>query len=149
MYDIKKILVLLLAVVVHRRKHDTWPEKDTDDIRENIISYQDEGGGEGDTGYDLTVLHHANDNPIKTKETLYKQGADVPNIGRFLENKKDSCDLDPNNFPFDNVRYYAYEGDGNSTGSLSSLASCKYFVIIPINMIVLFFKIFQVRMMVT
>jgi len=25
--------------------------------------------------------------------------------------------------PFDDVRHYAYEGDGNSTGSLSSLAS--------------------------
>lgn len=50
------ILVLLLAVVVHRRKSDDL-YKDTDDIRENIINYEDEGGGEGDmTGYDLNVL---------------------------------------------------------------------------------------------
>lgn len=49
-------LVLLLAVVVHRRKSDDL-YKDTDDIRENIINYEDEGGGEGDmTGYDLNVL---------------------------------------------------------------------------------------------
>lgn len=48
--------VLLLAVVVHRRKSDDL-YKDTDDIRENIINYEDEGGGEGDmTGYDLNVL---------------------------------------------------------------------------------------------
>lgn len=50
------IVVLLLAVVVHRRKSDDL-YKDTDDIRENIINYEDEGGGEGDmTGYDLNVL---------------------------------------------------------------------------------------------
>nr|CAD7464269.1 unnamed protein product [Timema tahoe] len=50
------LLILLLAVVVHRRKTDDM-FKDTDDIRENIINYEDEGGGEGDmTGYDLNVL---------------------------------------------------------------------------------------------
>lgn len=43
-------------MVVHRRKTDDM-YKDTDDIRENIINYEDEGGGEGDmTGYDLNVL---------------------------------------------------------------------------------------------
>lgn len=41
---------------MHRRKSDDL-YKDTDDIRENIINYEDEGGGEGDmTGYDLNVL---------------------------------------------------------------------------------------------
>ena len=35
-----------------------FSDKDIDcDIRENIINYEDEGGGEGDqTGYDLSVL---------------------------------------------------------------------------------------------
>jgi hypothetical protein len=48
--------VLVLAVVVHRRRSDDM-YKDQDDIRENIINYEDEGGGEGDmTGYDLNVL---------------------------------------------------------------------------------------------
>lgn len=43
-------------MVVHRRKTDDL-YKDTDDIRENIINYEDEGGGEGDmTAYDLNVL---------------------------------------------------------------------------------------------
>lgn len=42
--------------MVHRRKSDDL-YKDQDDIRENIINYEDEGGGEGDmTGYDLNVL---------------------------------------------------------------------------------------------
>lgn len=43
--------------------------KDTDDIRENIINYEDEGGGEGDmTGYDLNVLRLMYDDPITDKQ---------------------------------------------------------------------------------
>jgi hypothetical protein len=48
---------------------------------------------------------------------------EVPNIGGFLNDKKKVCDNDPETNPFDDVRHYAYEGDGNTTGSLSSLAS--------------------------
>ena len=118
------LLILLLAVVVQRRKENNWNEKDTDDIRENIIDYEDEGGGEGDTGYDMSVFPRVHDElPLNIGN--YPKESDVPDISGFLDNKKDSCDRDPNGFPFDDVRYYAYEGDGNSTGSLSSLASCK------------------------
>lgn len=114
-------------MVVHRRKEDNWNEKDSDDIRETIINYEDEGGGEVDTGFDMSVLrreHLEDKSPIK--ENLYKQGAEVPDISGFLTGKKEVCDRDPNNLPYDDVRYYAYEGDGTSTGSLSSLASCMY-----------------------
>ena len=40
-----------------------FSDKDIDcDIRENIINYEDEGGGEGDqTGYDLSVLRMMSD----------------------------------------------------------------------------------------
>lgn len=39
----------------HRKTDDLY--KDFDDIRENIVNYEDEGGGEGDmTGYDLNIL---------------------------------------------------------------------------------------------
>jgi len=67
-------------VVVHRRKTDDL-YKDTDDIRENIINYEDEGGGEGDmTGYDLNVLRLMYDNdgqPILNKEPVK-----APLVGR-------------------------------------------------------------------
>lgn len=56
------LLILLLAVVVQRRKTDDL-YKDMDDIRENIINYEDEGGGEVDTGYDLNVLRAIYDAP--------------------------------------------------------------------------------------
>lgn len=52
------LIILILAVVVYRKRRSKDNPKDFhDDIRENIINYSDEGGGEGDmTGYDLSVL---------------------------------------------------------------------------------------------
>lgn len=47
----------------------------------------------------------------------------MPDICGFLDGKKHTVDNDPEATPFDDVRHYAYEGDGNTTGSLSSLAS--------------------------
>ncbi|XP_017889849.1 DE-cadherin isoform X2 [Ceratina calcarata] len=125
------LLILLLAVVVHRRKTDDL-YKDMDDIRENIINYEDEGGGEVDTGYDLNVLRTIpciyDAPPIDSKMApvgLQSRATDeVPDICGFLDGKKESCDKDPDTNPFDDVRHYAYEGEGNSEGSLSSLASC-------------------------
>lgn len=59
--------------MVHRRRSDDL-YKDTDDIRENIINYEDEGGGEGDmTGYDLNVLRLMYDSggqPLPGKEPV-------------------------------------------------------------------------------
>lgn len=119
------LIILLLAVVVHKRHHDGWHEKDMDDIRETIINYEDEGGGERDTDFDLNVLRSPpiyEDKPYK--EHLIGQAHEMPDIGGFLVDKKDSCDKDTEQYPVDDVRHYAYEGDGNSTRSLSSLASC-------------------------
>ncbi|XP_018326960.1 DE-cadherin [Agrilus planipennis] len=120
------LIILFLAVVVHRRKQDNWNEKDSDDICENIINYEDEGGGEVDTGFDMSVLRgeHLEDK-LPISDGLYRQEApEVPDINGFLSGKKDICDRDPSNLPYDDVRHYAYEGLGNSDGSLSSLASC-------------------------
>lgn len=125
------LIILLLAVVVHKRHHDGWHEKDMDDIRETIINYEDEGGGERDTDFDLNVLRSPpfyDDKPGKEHLLMQQKHApphsEVPDIGGFLVDKKDTCDKDTEAAPFDDVRHYAYEGDGNSTRSLSSLASC-------------------------
>lgn len=58
--------MLLAAVALHRRTVEDM-YKDTDDIRENIINYEDEGGGEGDTAFDLNVLrlHYDGTEPDK------------------------------------------------------------------------------------
>ena len=62
-------LILLLAVVVHRRKRDDF-YKDMDDIKGNIINYEDEGGGEVDTGYDLNVLKGIYDAPLLDSKSV-------------------------------------------------------------------------------
>lgn len=122
------LLVLFLAVVVHKRHHDGWHEKDMDDIRETIINYEDEGGGERDTDYDLNVLRSPSiyeDKAFAKEHMLRQEPHEVPDIGGFLVGKKDTCDKDTDAHPLDDVRHYAYEGDGNSScSSLSSLASC-------------------------
>lgn len=120
------LLILLLAVVVHKKHQDGWHEKDMDDIRETIINYEEEGGGERDAEYDLTVLRAPPiymDKPYGN-DLRQKEANEVPDIGAFLTDKKDACDRDSDAYPIDDVRHYAYEGDGNSSGSLSSLASC-------------------------
>ena len=113
-----------------------FSDKDIDcDIRENIINYEDEGGGEGDqTGYDLSVLRmidgtpslHAGDPNKKAQQAgIYGHAPNEPppDIQSFLQTNKDRIDGDPDATPYDDLRHYAYEGDGNSNGSLSSLNS--------------------------
>lgn len=53
-----KIVLVLIFVVYNRRReaHIKYPGPD-DDVRENIINYDDEGGGEDDmTAFDITPL---------------------------------------------------------------------------------------------
>jgi len=124
------VLVAVIVAAVYRRKQKVWGDKDIDcDIRENIINYEDEGGGEGDqTGYDLSVLRMMSDgtpalHPGGPNKMMKFSPHDAPDIQTFLQTNKDRIDTDPDATPFDDLRHYAYEGDGNSGGSLSSLNS--------------------------
>lgn len=123
-------IVIILLAIYHRRRN-VFKDKDIDcDIRENIINYEDEGGGEGDqTGYDLSVLRMMSDGTPAlhaghpNKKPFHLQDP-PPDIQTFLQTNKDRIDGDPDATPYDDLRHYAYEGDGNSgAGSLSSLNS--------------------------
>lgn len=52
------IVLVLVFVVYNRQKERHFPKADPyDDVRENIINYDDEGGGEDDmTAFDITPL---------------------------------------------------------------------------------------------
>ncbi|CAG7733720.1 unnamed protein product [Allacma fusca] len=131
------LLLLIIAIVFYRRRRSYEEVKGDphDDVRENIINYSDEGGGEGDqTGYDLSVLMKPTNGPfISPTDKIplddlrpigrMPEPGDGPDIQSFLQGNKNKVDNDPDGLPYDDVRNYAYEGDGNSMGSLSSLAS--------------------------
>lgn len=131
--------VLVLVIVAYSRArrpdHKFGPGDVDDDVRENIISYDDEGGGEDDMqAFDITPLRipiDASGTPLAKgmladKGTLGRRhlppGAH-PDIGEFIRDRLDKVDNDPNAPPFDDLRNYAYEGCGSTAGSLSSLNS--------------------------
>ncbi|XP_068904348.1 neural-cadherin isoform X2 [Tenebrio molitor] len=145
------ILILVLVFVVYNRRreaHIKYPGPD-DDVRENIINYDDEGGGEDDmTAFDITPLQIPIGGPLpelappklgckpspvphgkKSKCVFFVCPVSMigvgqePNVGVFIEEHKKRADSDPNAPPFDDLRNYAYEGGGSTAGSLSSLAS--------------------------
>ncbi|XP_067135660.1 neural-cadherin-like isoform X2 [Centruroides vittatus] len=136
-------LILVLVIVAYtrsRRADQKYGHGDVDDdVRENIISYDDEGGGEDDmNAYDITPLRipiNPAGTPLGTKpgpekapikEPRQRQvppGDTYPDVGDFISDHLDKADNDPNAPPFDDLRNYAYEGCGSTAGSLSSLAS--------------------------
>ncbi|PRD24375.1 UNVERIFIED_CONTAM: CadN [Trichonephila clavipes] len=137
------ILILVLVIVAYtrnRRPNQKYGHGDVDDdVRENIISYDDEGGGEDDmNAYDITPLRIPIDStgtpigakpgpekpPIKeARQRQIPPGGHPDGVGDFIRDHLDKADNDPNAPPFDDLRNYAYEGCGSTAGSLSSLAS--------------------------
>ncbi|KAK7085374.1 Cadherin [Halocaridina rubra] len=121
--------LVLIFVVYNRQKERHFPKADPyDDVRENIINYDDEGGGEDDmTAFDITPLQIpvgpaiGNGGPLLGKMPYGPGGQ--PDVGVFISEHKNKADNDPNAPPFDDLRNYAYEGGGSTAGSLSSLAS--------------------------
>ncbi|UYV85015.1 hmr-1 [Cordylochernes scorpioides] len=127
------IIFLVLAIVAYtrsRRPAMKYGQADIDDdIRENIISYDDEGGGEDDMqAYDITPLRipiDAAGMPLPKPEARKPEPSNYvrPDVGQFINEHLDKADNDPSFPPFDDIRNYAYEGAGSTCGSLSSLAS--------------------------
>lgn len=89
-------------------------------LRENIVCYDDEGGGEEDTeAFNMFTLTHLNlmggSNESKTLNTNLFQ--------EFLRDQLREADLDPMAPPFDFLQTYAFEGHDSVAESLSSLDS--------------------------
>ncbi|XP_054281690.1 neural-cadherin-like [Macrosteles quadrilineatus] len=122
------LMIILLLVLYNRRREAVVVKKPRpeDDIRENIISYNDEGGGEDDmTAFDISPLQV----PLTTSST---SKTDIIALSTFSEERdwgpslaacRCRADNDVGAPPFDDLRNYAYEGGDSETGSLSSLCS--------------------------
>uniref|UniRef100_A0A673CCH7 Cadherin-12 n=1 Tax=Sphaeramia orbicularis TaxID=375764 RepID=A0A673CCH7_9TELE len=128
-------VALLIALYMGQRRHK---EKETlmtskEDIRDNVIHYDDEGGGEEDThAFDMGTLrnthsHRGNDvrSPDIHRATLPPRGrvteGDAEMIRDFIEQRLGEGQQGYAAPPYDSLATYAYEGDGSVAGSLSSI----------------------------
>uniref|UniRef100_UPI00358EE7AE cadherin-15 n=1 Tax=Myxine glutinosa TaxID=7769 RepID=UPI00358EE7AE len=110
------------------------------DVRDNILHYDDQGGGEQDQdAYDLEKLRAASlpstttwlaepDNWPENIDNviLERPVSDIKNtddMEEFIKQSIDSADKDPSAPPYDSFLLYDYEGIGSLPGSLSSLCS--------------------------
>lgn len=108
-----------------------------EDVRENIITYDDEGGGEEDTeAFDISALQNPNAAalpapvPPGRRDVLPRAQAQrqprppgPADVAQLLALRLHEADEDPSVPPYDSVQVYGYEGRGSSCGSLSSLGS--------------------------
>ncbi|XP_034854822.1 cadherin-10 isoform X1 [Mirounga leonina] len=127
------IVVLFAALKRQRKKEPLILSKE--DIRDNIVSYNDEGGGEEDTqAFDIGTLR--NPAAIEEKklrrdimpETLFiprrtPTAPDNTDVRDFINERLKEHDLDPTAPPYDSLATYAYEGNDSFAESLSSLES--------------------------
>ncbi|KAM8873636.1 cadherin-2-like isoform 2-T2 [Spinachia spinachia] len=138
------VLVLLFVMWMKRRDKERQAKQllidPEDDVRDNILKYDEEGGGEEDQDYDLSQLqqpdalepecvkvgirrmderplHHDHRYPLRS-------AAPYPgDIGDFIHEGLTAADNDPTAPPYDSLLVFDYEGSGSDAGSLSSLHS--------------------------
>ncbi|MGH0143055.1 UNVERIFIED_CONTAM: hypothetical protein FKN15_022933 [Acipenser sinensis] len=139
------ILVLLFVVWMKRRDKERQAKQllidPEDDVRDNILKYDEEGGGEEDQDYDLSQLQQPDtvepdaikhvgirrldERPIHA-EPQYPVRSAAPHpgdIGDFINEGLKAADNDPTAPPYDSLLVFDYEGSGSTAGSFSSLAS--------------------------
>uniref|UniRef100_A0A3B5A195 Cadherin-6-like n=1 Tax=Stegastes partitus TaxID=144197 RepID=A0A3B5A195_9TELE len=112
------IVVLFTALKRQRKQEPLIISKE--DVRDNVVSYNDEGGGEEDTqAFDIGALRHP-DAAAALEESAKQRRDIIPTDTLVLEN-----DCNPTAPPYDSLATYAYEGAGSVAESLSSLGSAS------------------------
>ncbi|KAB0404598.1 hypothetical protein E2I00_017045 [Balaenoptera physalus] len=135
-------MVLLFVVWMRRREKERHTKQllidPEDDVRDNILKYDEEGGGEEDQDYDLSQLQQpeavehvlskapgvrrVDERPVGA-EPRYPARPVVPHpgdIGDFISEGLRAADNDPTAPPYDSLLVFDYEGSGSSAGSLGS-----------------------------
>ncbi|XP_067392861.1 cadherin-15 [Emydura macquarii macquarii] len=142
------ILLLSLALLAaarercHRRpRHEALLETSQDDLRDNVLNYDEQGGGEEDQGaYDINQLRNPDffphpcprgKQPIRrdaphsyaTPPNRHKPPSSPSDIEDFINEGLEAADGDPSVPPYDTALIYDYEGSGSVAGTLSSIVS--------------------------
>ncbi|XP_034415932.1 cadherin-7-like isoform X2 [Cyclopterus lumpus] len=136
------LVMVLLIVTMRRRRKEPLILEEERDIRENIVRYDDEGGGEEDTeAFDMVTLRNLNvirdpgvrrdvtpDTPTffhysSSARPAYKSLPDNVVFREFIWERLKDADVDPSAPPYDSLQTYAFEGSGSVAESLSSLES--------------------------
>lgn len=119
----------MLTVAIRRRGREPLIMEDERDIRENIVRYDDEGGGEEDTeAFDILALRNPN-KPVQNHWNREQNSAELLRTEKnrlfqeFIRDRLQAADLDLAAPPFDSLQTYAFEGSGSAADSLSSLSS--------------------------
>nr|XP_042698449.1 cadherin-22 isoform X5 [Chrysemys picta bellii] len=141
------LIVLVLLILTLKRHHKSHLTSEEDeDMRDNVIKYNDEGGGEQDTeAYDMSALRSLYD----FSELKGSDGGGGPGDGGMISNlpselhalpqwfqnpdldfsmfrdyisrKVDQADEDLSVPPYDSFQTYAFEGSDSPVPSLSSI----------------------------
>ncbi|XP_027788975.3 cadherin-15 [Marmota flaviventris] len=143
------ILLLLLVLLAAIRSRFQQPPRDKgplrglqDDLRDNILNYDEQGGGEEDQdAYDISQLRHPTELPalsLPSGRPPLRRDAPFGHVPRqphrvlptspadmasFISDGLEAADTDPSVPPYDTALIYDYEGDGSVAGTLSSILS--------------------------
>lgn len=135
------LLAVLVLLILSMRRHRKQPYiiDDDENIHENIVRYDDEGGGEEDTeAFDIAALWNPREAQAgaapRTRQDMLPE---IESLSRYVPQtcavsssvhsyvlaKLYEADMDLWAPPFDSLQTYMFEGDGSVAGSLSSLQS--------------------------
>ncbi|XP_061778426.1 cadherin-20-like isoform X2 [Nerophis ophidion] len=146
------LAMVLLMLSLHAQRKKPFLCDEEENVHENIVRYDDEGGGEEDTeAFDIAALWNpceVQPHPAKTRQDMLPEiqslsryvpcllagggvgggvggrvGGDSSNVQGYVLSKLLEADMDTCAPPYDSLQTYAYEGEGSVAESLSSLQS--------------------------
>ncbi|XP_067158961.1 LOW QUALITY PROTEIN: cadherin-15 [Apteryx mantelli] len=143
---LSSVLLLLLLVLLgaarergrRRALRKGLLRRSRDDMRDNILNYDEQGGGEEDQdAYDINQLRHPQlfpprgkaparrDAPLSfaTPPAPRKPPSSPSDIEDFINEGLEAADGDPSVPPYDTALIYDYEGSGSVASPLSSIVS--------------------------
>ncbi|XP_077687980.1 cadherin-22 [Eretmochelys imbricata] len=141
------LIVLVLLILTLKRHHKSHLTSEEDeDMRDNVIKYNDEGGGEQDTeAYDMSALRSLYDfSELKGSDSgggpgdggmtsnlpselhalpqwFQNPDLDFSMFRGYISRKVDQADEDLSVPPYDSFQTYAFEGSDSPIPSLSSI----------------------------